>query len=191
MNPRATTHILTAIIAIAALSQRARAVDFEKEIQPIFKEHCYECHSELRKKEKSGYVFDNLKRFKNSIGPNLVVEPGDPSNSQLFILMADPGVKNHMPPKGSVSKDELDKIRKWIAEGATFDGKAPKGLVRRDLPPIMKWTNAQGVSIKAGFGGVEGDEVIFKMPNGTSVKYAIAKLSPESQQLVKECASGL
>ena len=189
MKPHALARILTALCA-AITPHAARAIDFEKDIKPILKQNCYECHSETRKKEKAGYVFDNLARFKKDIGPNLQIEPGDPTNSHFYEVIADPGVKNHMPPKGSLSQDEKEKIRKWIAEGATFDGKAPANLVRKDLPPIMKWTNSDGKSIKAGFGGVKGDNVIFKMPNGAQVEYPVAKLSPESQQLVKECASG-
>ena len=189
MNLRAIARILTTTTVIAA-APLLRAIDFDKEIKPILKKNCYECHSEEKKKEKGGYVFDNTKRFAKDIGPNLQIEPGDPSNSHFFEVLADHSQKNHMPPKGEIGKDDLEKICKWITEGATFDGKAMKNLVRKDLPPIMKWTNAQGVSIKAGFGGVEGEEVLFKMPDGKVVKYPIAKLSPESQQLVKECAAG-
>lgn len=165
------------------------AVDFEKEIKPILSQNCYECHSETRKKEKGGFVFDNLKRFAHDIGPNLNIEPGRPGSSHFFEVISDPDVKNHMPPKGNLSKAEQDKIRQWIAEGAAFDANGPKLAVKKELPPIMKWTNAEGVSIKAGFGGVNGQSVIFKMPNGTKVEYPIAKLSPESQKLVAECAA--
>ena len=41
----------------------AGAADFKKDIQPILKARCFECHSEQAKKEKAGYVFDNLKRY--------------------------------------------------------------------------------------------------------------------------------
>jgi len=166
----------------------AHAVDFEKQIRPILTKNCYECHSETRKKEKAGYVFDNLDRFAKSIGVNLAIEPGNPGESTFYDVLTNPDAKHHMPPKGSLGQSDLDNIRKWISEGARFDDKAPKLAMKKDLPPIMKWTNSDGRSIKAGFGGVEGDQVIFKMPTGQLVKYPIAKLSPESQKLVKECA---
>ncbi len=53
----------------------------------------------------------------------------------------------------------------------------------------MSWTNAEGMAIKAGFGGVNGQSVIFKMPNGSKVEYPISKLSPASKKLVAECAT--
>ena len=185
--PRFSLAIIFALTTGCAL--QLAAVDFVNDIKPILSQNCYECHSETRKKEKGGFVFDNLKRFAHDIGTNLNIEPGRPGSSHFFEVISDPDVKNHMPPKGSLSKADQEKIRQWIAEGAAFDANAPKLAMKKDLPPIMKWTNAEGVSIKAGFGGVNGQSVIFKMPNGTKVEYPIAKLSPESQKLVEECAA--
>lgn len=180
-------HLPLALPAI--LGPSVRAVDFEKDIKPILAKNCYECHSEQKKKEKAGYVFDNLSRFKKDIGVNLIIEPGNPGESHFFEVLADPDIKNHMPPKSSLSQKDLDKIRAWIAEGATLDKNASKLAGKKLLPPILTWTNAQGVAIKAGFGGVNGQSVIFKMPNGSNVEYPINKLSSASQKLVAECAS--
>ncbi len=175
------------------LAPVARAVDFEKDIKPILSKNCYECHSEQKKKEKAGYVFDNVTRFKKDIGVNLIIEPGDPGASHFFEVLADPDIKNHMPPKGNLSQKDLDKIRTWIAEGATLDKNAPKMVVERKGPSsgIMSWTNAEGVAIQAGFGGIKGQSVVFKMPNGSRMEYPIKKLSPASQKLVAECAVAL
>jgi hypothetical protein len=133
-------------------------------------------------------VFDNLSRFQKSIGVNLAIEPGNPTESTFFEVLTDPNAKHHMPPKGSLGQSDLTVIRTWIAEGARLDDKSPKMAIKKDLPPIMKWTNVDGRSIKAGFGGLEGDLVLLKLPTGEVAKYPIAKLSPESQKLAKECA---
>jgi len=185
---------LPGVLALAAmLAPAARAVDFEKDIKPILSKNCYECHSEQKKKEKAGYVFDNVTRFKKDIGVNLIIEPGNPRESHFFEVLADPDIKNHMPPKGSLSQKDLEKIRIWIAEGAALDKNAPKLAEKKTLSPssIMSWTNAEGAAIKAGFGGVRGQSVIFKMPNGSKVEYPIKKLSRDSQKLVAECAVAL
>jgi hypothetical protein len=177
------------------LAPVARAVDFDKEIKPILAKNCYECHSEQKKKEKGGYVFDNVTRFKKDIGVNLQIEPGNPAESHFFEVISDPGVKHHMPPKGSLAQKEIDKIRVWITEGAKLeksDDKTASGgpglLPKKTLPPIMTWTNAEGVAIKAGFGGLQGENVLLKMPNGQTVPYPIAKLSADSQRQAKESA---
>ena len=174
---------------ICNTAPRAWAVEFEADIKPILKSRCYECHSEERKKEKAGYVFDNVKRFAKDIGKNMTIEPGSPNDSHFFEVLNDENMKNHMPPKGRIPQPELDKIRIWIAEGARLDKNAPKMAIKKDLPPIMRWTNAEGKAIKAGFDKIDGPDVVLKMPDGKYVKYPLAKLSPESQQLAKECAS--
>ncbi|HSJ04581.1 MAG: c-type cytochrome domain-containing protein [Verrucomicrobium sp.] len=176
-------------LSFAAAPLGVMAVDFEKEIKPILKEHCYKCHSEEAKKEKAGFVFDNLKRFAKDIGTNLSIEPGKPSASHFYEVIADPNVDNAMPPDGPMPQKQIDKIREWIAVGAPLDPNAPKVAFKKDLPPIMKWTNAEGRSIKAGFDRLEGDFVVLKMPDGKYVQYPMAKLSAESQQLAKECAA--
>ncbi len=167
----------------------ALAVDFEKEIKPILKEYCYDCHSEEKKKEKAGFVFDNLRRFAKDIGPNLIIEPGSPSNSHFYEVIANPNVDNAMPPDGPMPQAKITKLREWIASGAALDANAPKVAFKKELPPIMKWTNAEGKAIKAGFDRLEGEFVVLKMLDGKFVKYPMAKLSPESQQLAKECAA--
>jgi len=47
------------------------------------------------------------------------------------------------------------------------------------------WTNAQGKTVVAGFGGVEGGKVILKMANGQSVPVALDQLSAADQAFVK------
>jgi hypothetical protein len=182
-------HAVLVLSPLLLTAPQARAIDFEKDIKPILKKNCYECHSEERKKEKAGFVFDNLARFKKDIGVNLIIEPGSPGESHFFEVLADESIKHHMPPKGSLPQKDLDKIRAWIAEGAALDKNAPKMAAKKELPPIMTWTNAEGVSIRAGYGGVKDQSVIFKMPNGTLVEYPIGKLSQASQKQVAECAS--
>jgi hypothetical protein len=61
-------------------------------------------------------------------------------------------------------------------------------VAKSDLPPIMSWTNSEGRTIRAGFGGIEGANVVLKMPNGQKIPYPIDKLSPESQKQAKESA---
>jgi hypothetical protein len=191
MNLRLLQVSVSLAVLIGVLP-RLDAVDFQKDIAPILKKNCYECHSEEKKKEKAGEVFDNLKRFSHDIGVNLQIEPGSPANSHFYEVISDPDVKHHMPPKGPLPQADQEKIRKWIEEGAILDKNAAKPgaplVAKSDLPPIMTWKNAEGVTIKAGFGGIEGGNVVLKMPNGQKVPYPLAKLSLESQQQAKESA---
>jgi len=47
------------------------------------------------------------------------------------------------------------------------------------------WTNSQGKTVVAGFGGVEGDKVVLKMANGQTVPVALDQLSAADQAFVK------
>lgn len=170
-------------------------VEFDKDIKPILKKNCYQCHSEERGKEKGGYVFDNLKRFKKDIGVNLQIEPGSPGESHFFEVIAQPDAKHHMPPKGSLSQNEIDLIRRWILEGAKLEKGEDRiaggsALPSRTTPAIVSWTNAEGVTIKAGFAGLKGENVMLRMPNGQVIPYPLAKLSAESQKLAKDSSAG-
>lgn len=179
--------------ALALTASAAAAADFKKDIQPIFEKHCYECHSEKANKRKAGYVFDDLATLKLDINPKGGIVPGNPAESHVFKVVADPEHEAHMPPKGNLADREIEKLREWITEGAALSKDAAKpeiAPVKKDLPPIMSWTNFEGKTIKAGFVRLEGETVILRLPiNGKEVPYALSKLDSASQQLAKECAA--
>ena len=184
MKPVSVAFLLLASPAIPLM-----AVDFDKDIVPILKQNCYECHSEARKKEKGGFVFDNKDRLKKDIGPNLIIEPGAPGRSHFLYVITDPEAKNPMPPKGELAKGDVEKLTKWIAEGATLDKDAPKMVAKKELPIFMTWINLEGKKIRAGFGGLKDGNVVLKMPSGEFVPYPLAKLSPESREQANWCAA--
>jgi hypothetical protein len=177
-----------AVLLLASPVVHLMAVDFDKDIAPILKQNCYECHSEARKKEKGGFVFDNKDRLKKDIGPNLIIEPGQPGRSHMLYVITDPEAKHHMPPKGDLAKGDVEKLTKWIAEGATLDKDAPKMVAKKELPIFMTWINLEGKKIRAGFGGLKDGNVVLKLPSGEFVSYSLAKLSPESREQAKWCA---
>ena len=178
MNPRSIILVL-----LALLSGSAIAADFKKEIQPILKKHCYECHSEQANKRKAGYVFDDLHTLVNDIGPNGIVVPGDPAESHMIeVLTNDGGAKNHMPPssKKQPSEGDIKKIEAWIKEGAYLVN--PATVKVQGLGPApRKWRNKEGKEIEASFMKIDGDKVVFKMPDGRLLPYPIANLTADSQ----------
>jgi cytochrome c551/c552 len=179
--------------ALLLTASAAAAADFKKDIAPIFEKHCYECHSDKTGKKKAGYVFDDLATLKLDINPKGGIVPGNPGESHIFKVVADPEHEAHMPPKDNLSSKEIETLREWITEGALLDKDAPKPTmapVQKKLPPILTWTNFEGKKIKAGFVKLEGDTVYLRMPiNAQEVPYPMSKLDAASQQLAKECAA--
>ncbi len=174
----------------------AAAADFKKDIQPILEKSCYECHSNKTGKKKAGYVFDDLETLKLDINPKGAIVPGNPGESHFFEVIADANHDAHMPPDENLPPDQIEKLREWITEGASLDGKGPKmvptvkkGLAKPGLPPIMTWVNFEGKKIKAGFVRLEGDNVILKMPlTAQETAYPLSKLDAASQQQAKDSA---
>ncbi|MCB1208769.1 MAG: c-type cytochrome [Verrucomicrobiales bacterium] len=179
---------------LAGSGSTACAVDFKKDIQPILEKNCYECHSEKSGKKKGGFVFDDLETFKLDINPNgnAQITPGKPGESHLFEVVTDPNHERHMPPKGQLSDGDVKKLRDWIMAGASFDkAAAPSALpARKELPPIMSWTNSEGKTIRAGFVRLDGENVVLRMPaNGQEVPYPLEKLNAESQAQAREAGA--
>jgi hypothetical protein len=90
----------------------AFAVDFVREVRPIFEKHCYECHG--AEKQKNDYRLDikavALKHIK----------PGKSSESQLFRFVSGLEKDTPMPPKSKLSSAELETLRRWIDDGANW-----------------------------------------------------------------------
>ena len=178
-------------LSLLAMTCPLRAVDFKKDIRPILKENCYECHSKEAGKEKAGYVFDDVETLKLDIQPKGIIVPGKPGDSYLLEVMTmDVSEKAHMPPKKMMSDRDIAKIREWITAGASLEATAPGALpARAGAAALMDWTNLEGKTIKAGFVRLEGETVVLKLPtNGQEVPYPLSKLDAASQRQAREAA---
>jgi mono/diheme cytochrome c family protein len=117
------------LASFTASAQDAGKVDFEKQILPIFKDRCFECHQKEYtddkgkvKKPKGKFRMDNpeLHLAGGSEGGNLT--PGDPAKSTTYTSTILPDTDDlAMPPKGDrLTKEQQDLIKQWITEGASF-----------------------------------------------------------------------
>jgi len=93
------------------------SIDFTNDIEPIFQQHCMDCHGP--DEQESQFRLDRLSIMLaggNSGEPAVV--PGEPDKSFLLKLIhrKEPGLE--MPPDGSLSMQEIDRIERWIAGGA-------------------------------------------------------------------------
>lgn len=125
--------LLAGLVGIARRSAAAQdAVDFRRQIQPLFAKHCLACHGP--DKQRGGLRLDqpDLALRGGDSGPLLV--PRKPAESLLLHLVAgtDPDGRV-MPPKGPrLSPAEVDLLKQWIEQGADW----PKG----DASPSSHWS---------------------------------------------------
>lgn len=92
-------------------------VDFKRDVLPIFKRKCLECHGE--KKQQGGLDMSSRRAMLEGghSGPALV--PGEPDESLMIELIE----FDEMPPRKEkdrrpVTEKELKTLRAWIAAGA-------------------------------------------------------------------------
>ncbi|MCH1409213.1 MAG: hypothetical protein L7V87_09295, partial [Verrucomicrobiales bacterium] len=91
----------------ATLPLVAGAVDFEKELLPVFEAKCVECHKApyeengRTKKPKAGLRMDGSWAFEAGSENGSVLEAGDPDKSELFYRVTLPhDDDDFMPPSG-------------------------------------------------------------------------------------------
>lgn len=111
--------------------------DFVQHVRPIFQKHCYECHSGSQ--AKSGFRLDiKAAAFRGGElhGPN--IHAGQPKESLLLTLVADPDAELPMPPEGPrLSSEEIQVIETWIQSGAPW----PEGIDEAKLSePTQHWS---------------------------------------------------
>ena len=108
----------------------SNAVDFEKEILPLFEAKCIECHKApyeeggRTKKPKAGLRMDAAWAITMGSENGAVIVPGKPGDSELYYRVTLPqNDDDFMPPTGKadpLTEKELALFKKWIDGGADF-----------------------------------------------------------------------
>jgi mono/diheme cytochrome c family protein len=106
-------------LAGAVISARA-AVDFEKDIAPIFQDACLKCHGP--DKQKGELRLDSKAAAFKGGKEGVILIPGYADKSDLYRRITLPeGDDDVMPSKGDLlTKKQTDLIRDWINEGANW-----------------------------------------------------------------------
>jgi len=97
-------------------------VSFTKQIAPILVAKCGRCHIDDAKGRVSMVNYAALMRGSPTDG--VIVQPGDGTGSRIVEVIE----SGDMPRGGKVSGEELQRIVKWIAAGAKFDGETDMPL---------------------------------------------------------------
>jgi len=114
-------------------------VDFVRDVQPIFKKHCDECHGP--KTQKSGYRLDvrDVAQKGGDQGAAAIV-PGNAAISPLFRFVSGDEEEMRMPPKESgkprLTPDEVKTIQAWLDEGAVW----PDNVAGNKRQPSSHWS---------------------------------------------------
>ncbi|MEO6787548.1 MAG: DUF1549 domain-containing protein, partial [Chthoniobacteraceae bacterium] len=128
--------VLASVVAASA----AGSVDFQRDIQPLFAEFCYECHGpDAQKGGLSLTTREGAMKVLESDAKAIV--PGHPEKSEALARLLTADEDDVMPPKKKTkrpSKQQIELIRKWIASGAEWTEHWAYKPVVRAQPPKVK-----------------------------------------------------
>jgi len=117
---------ITLLLALSGSLTSAGGISFSRDVAPILQRHCVACHKEGKAKGK--YRLDTYEQLRKEL------EPGD-LESELFFRITTEDEEERMPGKADpLAGAEIDVIRKWISEGAQYDGEDPAALLAVIIP---------------------------------------------------------
>ena len=118
------TSLLT--LLAAAAPALAGTVSFNRDIRPIFSDTCFQCHGPDEAKRKAGLrldVRDNAVKAAESGAVAII--PGKPDDSEVIKRLTTKDPDDLMPPTKlhkELKPAQIETVRKWIAEGAEYQG---------------------------------------------------------------------
>jgi hypothetical protein len=98
--------------------------DFNRDIRPIFSEHCYVCHGPDEQRRKAGLRLDQEEgAFKELKSGNHALVPGDLAKSAMIGRITSNDPDEIMPPPKQnkpLSPDRIALLKQWVKEGAQW-----------------------------------------------------------------------
>jgi len=113
-------------LLIGGLSATASAgdLDFNRDIRPILSDKCIGCHGPDDEHREADLRLDERDSAFEDRGGYAAIVPGKPNESELLSRILETDSDLRMPPEHSqksLTQDDIDKLRQWIAEGAEWE----------------------------------------------------------------------
>jgi hypothetical protein len=114
-------------------------ISFNRQIRPILSNNCFTCHGPDEKQRETRFHFDTKEGAFLEEG---VIIPGNAPKSKLVWRITNPDPEKVMPPPDSghaLTAAQIELLRRWIEEGATWDTHwAYTAPVRREPPEVRR-----------------------------------------------------
>src|SRR5262245_36685869 len=134
--PYSLTKLWAVLMASALLSMFSHAselasapgsTEFNRDIRPILSDKCFTCHGPDKANRVTELRFDTEAGTKIALsGGRQVLVPGSPEQSELYRRIASNDEAVRMPPAAmghaKLSSAEIDLVRRWIEQGAKWQG---------------------------------------------------------------------
>jgi hypothetical protein len=133
--PKFALAAVAVLVCTAAHTAQAEQVSFRSEVAPILLEHCVACHG--AKKAEGGYRLDSFEEL---------LKPGDsgeaPVNAaaeiggEMLRRITSADESERMPADSEpLPPAQVEVLRRWAKEGATFEGEIPGKPLSLVIPP--------------------------------------------------------
>ncbi len=120
----------------------AQDVQFNRDIRPLLSDRCFYCHGPDEKKRMAGLRLDTFEGATKDRGGYRAITPGKPDESELMRRVTAPNAVEAMPPphakKPPVTPAESELLRRWIAQGAKYEGHWAFQPLAPGAPPAVK-----------------------------------------------------
>jgi mono/diheme cytochrome c family protein len=141
---------LAATFPVDAASKSAKAapasskIDFNRDIRSLLSDNCFACHGPDDKERKAKLRFDDkVAALKPAKSGDYAIVPGDPAKSKLIERITSKDPDDLMPPPKTGKKlnaQQIELLRRWIQEGAKFEGHWAFTAPERPALPTVKDT---------------------------------------------------
>jgi len=146
MNPiRNSKHLLHApallVLGLITAGAASGEVSFNRDIRPIMADTCFRCHGPDKNARMMGLRLDIREEATRRTATGVIpIVPGKPEESAIIqrIFAKDPA--RRMPPvyaHKELTEAQKETIRRWVAEGAKYEGHWAYQPVRRPDPPVV------------------------------------------------------
>jgi hypothetical protein len=110
------TRSLLALLIAVPVAAADRPIDFNRDVRPILSDRCFACHGPDEKHRKAKLRLDTADGKKALV-------PGKADDSDLIARVTAEDPEERMPPGKhgkALSPAEVDVLKRWIAEGASW-----------------------------------------------------------------------
>ena len=138
-----TRVVLAAILGAAIFSSRSvilaedDPVSFSRQIQPLLARRCFACHG--NDKGEGGLRLNKRDAALEKLESGLhAIVAGKPEESALLARVTQTNPDERMPPEGKpLTETEVSLLKRWIAEGANWQGHWAFESVKPQAPPPL------------------------------------------------------
>ena len=125
-------------ISVQAAAEPGR-VSFNRDVRPIMSDTCFRCHGPDRNARMAGMRLDiRDEALKPTRSGRTPIVPGDPDKSEIIARISASGARV-MPPAAAhkeLTQKQKDTLRRWVTEGAVYEGHWAYQPVARPAVPV-------------------------------------------------------